>query len=372
MVVEDPGDRGAGARDVLHGLTDDLAEGVGLPGGAEQVEEERLVEFVRADVLGVLPGGGHGDLADQEPLAAVVGGVLLAQGAPVPPHAVHLGLVPGERVDRVAGAGVGLRVVGVGQFGVLVEAGGDVDAEAVDAAVEPEAQDAVELGGDLGGAPVPVGLFGREHVQVPLAGAAVGLRDPGPGRAAEHGVPVVGRLAAVRAPAVGEVEAGTGGAARPRGERLTKPRVRAGAVVRDDVQEHLDPDAPGGGHQQVELGEVAEDRVDVAVVGHVVAVVVLRRGIERAQPDPVDAELLQVRQSGADPGEIADAVSGAVQEAADVHLVDHRVTPPVVPVHPIDLSLRRAAARRSRYACMLGRRVIGVSMKRTEATAQLG
>ncbi|GAA3238959.1 hypothetical protein GCM10020256_59730 [Streptomyces thermocoprophilus] len=276
VVVEDPGDGGAGAGDVLDGLGDDLAEGVGVPGGAEQVEEERLVEFVGADVAGVLAGGGHGDLADEEPFAAVALGVLLAYRAPAPPHVVDLGLVPGERVDRVAGAGVGLGVVGVGQLGVLVQAGGDVDAEAVDAPVEPEPQDAFELGGDLGGAPVPVGLLGGEHVQVPLAGPAVGLGDPGPCRSAEHRVPVVGRLAAVGAAAVGEVEAGAGGAAGLAVQGLTEPRVLAGAVVGDNVQQDLDAEAAGLRHEQVELGEVAEDRVDVAVVGDVVAVVVLR------------------------------------------------------------------------------------------------
>ncbi len=65
-------------------------------------------------------------------------------------------------------------------------------------------------------------------------------------------------------------------------------------------REHLDAEPPGRRHQLVELVEVAEDRVDVAVVGDVVAVVVLRRGVEGAQPDPVDAELLQVRQPGTD------------------------------------------------------------------------
>lgn len=219
-----------------------------------------------------------------------------------------------------------------GSSGCLKRAGGDIDAEAVDAPVQPEPQCTVEVRADLGVAPVPVGLFGREHVQVPLARAAVRLGHPAPGRAAEHGVPVVGRLGAVRSPPVGEVEPGPGGTARRRGQRLTEPGVLAGAVVGDDVEQHLDAQPPGGRHQPVELGEVAEERVDVAVVGDVVAVVGLRGGVEGAQPDPVDTQLLQVRQSGADSGEIADAVAGAVQEAADVHLVDHCLTPPVVRV----------------------------------------
>ena len=46
----------------------------------------------------------------------------------------------------------------------------------------------------------------------------------------------------------------------------------------------------------VEVGERAEERVDVAVVGDVVAGVALRRGVERREPDRVDAELLQVRR----------------------------------------------------------------------------
>ncbi|BFO20537.1 hypothetical protein SHKM778_69250 [Streptomyces sp. KM77-8] len=128
-------------------------------------------------------------------------------------------------------------------------------------------------------------------------------------------------------------------------------------MVGDDVQQHPDAEPPGGGDQQVELGEVAEDRVDAGVVGDVVAVVVLRRGVEGAQPDPVHPELLQIRQPGPDTGKIADAVAGAVEKAADVDLIDHRVAPPVVPVHPIDLSVSSAC-----YACMLGSTATRVSM----------
>ena len=49
----------------------------------------------------------------------------------------------------------------VGQVGVLADAVDHVDAEAVDAAVEPEAHDVVHRRLDLGVGPVQVGLLGR-------------------------------------------------------------------------------------------------------------------------------------------------------------------------------------------------------------------
>ena len=79
----------------------------------------------------------------------------------------------------------------------------------------------------------------------------------------------------------------------------------------------------------VEVGERAEERVDVAVVGDVVAGVLLRRALERAQPDGVDAEVGEVVEVRRDAGEVADAVARAVGEGARVDLVDHGGAPPL-------------------------------------------
>jgi hypothetical protein len=100
-------------------------------------------------------------------------------------------------------------------------------------------------------------------------------------------------------------------------------------VVGHQVDGHLDAVRRGVGQQRVEAGEVAEDRLDVPRVGHVVAVVGHRRGVERGDPQRVDAELGQVRQPLADAGQVAHAVAGAVGEAADVDLVEDGVPPPV-------------------------------------------
>ena len=50
----------------------------------------------------------------------------------------------------------------------------DVDAEAVDAAIQPEPQRLLEIVQDLGVVPVEVRLLGVEQVQVPLAGLPSG------------------------------------------------------------------------------------------------------------------------------------------------------------------------------------------------------
>ena len=120
-------------------------------------------------------------------------------------------------------------------------------------------------------APVEVGLGGVEEVEVPLA-----VLDPGPGRAAEDRLPVVRRRAAVGPRAGAEHVAGALGAAGSGGQRLLEPGVLVGGVVGDDVHDHPQVEVVGALDQAVGVLQRAEQRVDVAVVGDVVAVVVLR------------------------------------------------------------------------------------------------
>ena len=80
--------------------------------------------------------------------------------------------------------------------------------------------------------------------------------------------------------------------------------------------------------RRVEGREVAEERVDVAVVGDVVAEVRHRRAVDRRQPERVDAEPLQVVQPRAHALEVADAVARGVGERARIDLVDDGLLPP--------------------------------------------
>jgi hypothetical protein len=101
-------------------------------------------------------------------------------------------------------------------------------------------------------------------------------------------------------------------------------------VVGHQVDDHLQAARVHVGQQRVEVAQRAEARIDVAVVGDVVAEVGHRRRIERAQPDRIDAEPHQVVEPPADAGQVADAVAVAVLERAGIDLVDHTVPPPRV------------------------------------------
>ena len=78
----------------------------------------------------------------------------------------------------------------------------------------------------------------------------------------------------------------------------------------------------------IEIVEGAEHRVDVAVVGDVVAEVGHRRSEDRAQPDALDLQGLQVVELAGDAGQITDPVTVRVREGARVDLVDGAPLPP--------------------------------------------
>src|SRR5439155_26956859 len=67
------------------------------------------------------------------------------------------------------------------------------------------------------------------------------------------------------------------------------------------------------------------DRVEV---GDVVAAVAQGRGVHRQQPEAVDAEPRQVVELVGQPDEVAGAVVVAVEEAAQVDLVEDRALEP--------------------------------------------
>src|SRR6478672_50845 len=203
-------------------------------------------------------------------------------------------------------------------------------------AVEPEAQNALELGGYLGVGPIEIRLLSREQMQVPLT-----VRDASPGRAAEHGRPVVRREVASGALPIAEDESRSLSTSGLGGQCFLEPRVLVGEVVRDEFDRYSDPPCVRGGNQRVKVGNRAEYRVDIRRVRNVVPAVSTGRRVERAEPQGVDSELLQIVQPIPKPDQVAEAIAVPVGEALRVDLIEHRAPPPGLAVRQRRLRRRR-------------------------------
>ena len=211
----------------------------------------------------------------------------------------------------------------------LVEIRNRVETEAVDAEVEPEAQHLDHRVLHLGVLEVEIRLMVEEAVPVVLPAHRVErpVRRLGVDEDDPHlGVELVGvRPDVPVALRPGRVVA-----------RLLEPRMIRRGVVHHEVRDHADPALV---RLLDELAEVLDRSVvgmDREEVGDVVAAVAQRRRVHRQQPDAVDAEPLQVVELVDEPAEVAGAVVVAVEEAADVDLVeDGALEPERVALEPL-------------------------------------
>ena len=101
-----------------------------------------------------------------------------------------------------------------------------------------------------------------------------------------------------------------------------KPLVLVGGVVDHQLGDDAQAALVGLAQKLLEVGQVAVNRIDAAIIRNVITLVAQRRRIKRQQPDRGNAEVLQIIQLRGQPAKIADAVGVAVAERAHVRLVD--------------------------------------------------
>ena len=196
----------------------------------------------------------------------------------------------------------------------------DIHAEAVDALLAPPGHHVEDGIAHLRVLPVEVRLLLGEAVQVVLVRRCIVL----PGRAAEVRLPVV-RLFSASA-VLPDVEVAVG--IRAGLAALDEPGVLVGRVVDDKVHDELDARFMCRLQQGVKVCHRAEVLHDGAVVGDVVAVVVVGRLVDRGEPDDIDAELLEIRDAARDARQVADAVAVRILETARINLIDDGLFPP--------------------------------------------
>src|SRR3546814_5984225 len=85
-----------------------------------------------------------------------------------------------------------------------------------------------------------------------------------------------------------------------------------------------------GGNQRVEIGKRPEHRVDVAVIGDVIAEIGHGRGIDGRKPDRIHAEIDQMIEPPRDAAQIADAVAIGILKRPGIYLVDATAFPPTL------------------------------------------
>ncbi len=272
---------------------------------------------------------------------------------------IHVVLVGIGVVGAKAATAALLRGLGrvVAQLPIVETEVDGIEAHAIHATLQPEAH-VVEHGAPHRLAvEVEIRLLGQEIVQVVLRAA----RLPLPGATAEYRQPVVGRAA---------IGAGIGPHV-PVGARIVatlpafpEPLVFSRGVAQHLVDHDLQAQRVGLGQQPVEIGQRAEQRVDRAVVGDVVAEVGHRRFEERRDPHGLDAQARHIVEPLDDPRQVADAIAIGIEEAAWIDLVDHRAMPPGVRRRQ-----RRPSRFFDRYVLAQGRPLISSSGKLTRCSA---
>ena len=109
-----------------------------------------------------------------------------------------------------------------------------------------------------------------------------------------------------------------------------EPSMLVGRVVDHQIHHDLQTALVRFGKQLVHILQGAEQRIDILIIGNIVAVVVLRRLVDRGEPHHVHAEVGEVVETAGDALQVADAVAVGILEGTRVDLVDHRVGPPRV------------------------------------------
>jgi hypothetical protein len=99
-------------------------------------------------------------------------------------------------------------------------------------------------------------------------------------------------------------------------------------VVGHEVEEDADPARVRLGYQPLGVGQGAEQRIHVEVVGDVVPVVAHRRAEDRGQPHGVHAQPGEVVEPLDDARQVADPITVRILERPRVDLVDDTRLPP--------------------------------------------
>ncbi|KKQ36716.1 MAG: hypothetical protein US53_C0041G0003, partial [Candidatus Woesebacteria bacterium GW2011_GWA1_37_7] len=202
----------------------------------------------------------------------------------------------------------------------LLDKGDGVHPEPGDPLVDPPTHHIIDGLADRRVLPVQIRLFAGKGVEIVFPGRLV----PFPDRPAKHRRPFGGSFAAISL--LPDIPVALGAVLGAFG--FQKPGVLVAGMVDHQVQQDADAVGSGRPDKFPHVLHAAELGVDGLVVADVIAVIVVWRGIHRANPDRVDAQVRQVGDAPDDAPQVANSIAVAVLETARVDLVDHASFPP--------------------------------------------
>ena len=113
-----------------------------------------------------------------------------------------------------------------------------------------------------------------------------------------------------------------------RASALKEPLVFIRGMVHHQIQHDLQMMLMRLLQQFIEISQSAEFIHDITVITDIVAIIIIRRFVDRAQPQYIHTQAFQIIQLRDDTSQIPNAVSVAVAEAAGIYLIYYAFFPP--------------------------------------------
>ena len=88
------------------------------------------------------------------------------------------------------------------------------------------------------------------------------------------------------------------------------------------IDDHAQAARMGPGDEMIEIDKPAEERIDITIIGDIVAEIRHRRDEERGDPDRVRAQIDDMIEMFRDAAQIAHAVAAGIGEGARIDLID--------------------------------------------------
>ena len=203
--------------------------------------------------------------------------------------------------------------------------GDHIFTEAVDAEIEPEFEDLLDLCSDKRIVHVEIRLLDGKQVQIIFLPQIVPL----PCLALKMTVPVV-RQFSVRLCGPPDIIIGIRLDAPP---GFLEPFMLVARMINDQIHDKLHPALVKTLQNGPKRFHAAVFRCNVHVIRNIIAAVRAGRRIERREPDAVNAELLQIVELLQYPPQIADPVAVSVAEAPGPDLIKNHVLKPSCMTH---------------------------------------